>query len=294
MASRLRFGLGDVAAEARDSRGVAKEEIMKKIIATSAVVASVGLSFGTAACGSTAGKPVANTAPAAAPTPSATQSQPTPTQSPPDQPPPAVNATGTVNSCVLGEGTGAPDAPVFDTPGITFGNLPSGMLPYISLDVNGTLDSGSNPPLVIPITVTFTNASGTTILTGTNVAISPPTFWDESGVYTVNIALPSSAAIGATACTATSNGGPSSSPTPGSSGGSGDQYAQDIQNAGIVAPVAWIDKTGQTLCADWAAGDTESWTDQNVLLAGGIHPNHLATYDSITNSDVCPGQIVSP
>ncbi len=71
-------------------------------------------------------------------------------------------------------------------------------------------------------------------------------------------------------------------------------YAQDVSNAGIVAPVSWIDQTGATLCADWAAGDTESWTDQNVLLPGGIYPEHLSTYDNITNSDVCPGQVVSP
>jgi hypothetical protein len=54
-----------------------------------------------------------------------------------------------------------------------------------------------------------------------------------------------------------------------------------------VAPVWWINRTGAQLCADWQAGMTTAQTDQQ-LLAGGIHANHLATYDSITNSDVCP------
>jgi hypothetical protein len=68
-------------------------------------------------------------------------------------------------------------------------------------------------------------------------------------------------------------------------------YAQDIANAGIVAPLSWLTSTGSRLCADWQSGESTSQTDQ-LLLAGGIHPNHLAVFDSITNSDVCPG--VSP
>lgn len=65
-------------------------------------------------------------------------------------------------------------------------------------------------------------------------------------------------------------------------------YAQDIWNAGIVAPAGWVDQTGQELCSAWQAGDTVSYTDQ-LLLAGGIYPEHLATYDAITAQDVCPG-----
>ena len=65
-------------------------------------------------------------------------------------------------------------------------------------------------------------------------------------------------------------------------------YAQDIWNAGITAPESWIDSTGQTLCADWNAGDTTVYTDQ-ILLDGGIYPYHLASYDAITAQDLCPG-----
>jgi hypothetical protein len=65
-------------------------------------------------------------------------------------------------------------------------------------------------------------------------------------------------------------------------------YAQDIANAGIVAPLSWLTSTGERLCADWQNGEFTDQTDQ-LLLAGGIHPNHLAVFDSITNSDVCPG-----
>jgi hypothetical protein len=65
-------------------------------------------------------------------------------------------------------------------------------------------------------------------------------------------------------------------------------YAQDIADAGIVAPPGWLASTGQRLCADWQNGESTDQTDQ-ILLAGGIHPNHLAAFDSITNSDVCPG-----
>jgi len=64
-------------------------------------------------------------------------------------------------------------------------------------------------------------------------------------------------------------------------------YAQDITNAGIVAPVDWIDSTGNKLCADWQSGMSTADTDQ-ILLSGGIHTNHLAIFDSITNTDLCP------
>jgi hypothetical protein len=64
-------------------------------------------------------------------------------------------------------------------------------------------------------------------------------------------------------------------------------YAQDITNAGIVAPVGWINDTGQRLCADWRSGMTTAETD-NILLAGGLHADHLAAFDRITNEDLCP------
>jgi hypothetical protein len=65
-------------------------------------------------------------------------------------------------------------------------------------------------------------------------------------------------------------------------------YAQDIANAGIVAPPGWLTRTGERLCADWQNGQSTDQTDQ-LLLAGGIHADHLAAFDTITNSDVCPG-----
>jgi hypothetical protein len=64
-------------------------------------------------------------------------------------------------------------------------------------------------------------------------------------------------------------------------------YARDIADAGIVAPLGWLTTTGSRLCADWQNGESTAQTDQ-LLLAGGIHPNHLGLFDSITNSDVCP------
>ena len=94
-----------------------------------------------------------------------------------------------------------------------------------------------------------------------------------------------------TAYTETRNGSTGSGPTSAiiSAGPSNpvDAYAQDILNAGITAPVSWIGSTGQTLCSDWAAGQTTTTTDQ-LLLNGGILPAHLATYDSITAQDLCP------
>jgi hypothetical protein len=74
----------------------------------------------------------------------------------------------------------------------------------------------------------------------------------------------------------------------GTAGTGASNYAQDIADAGIVAPLGWLTSTGNRLCSDWSDGQTTAQTDQ-ILLDGGIHPNHLATFDSITNSDVCPG-----
>jgi hypothetical protein len=65
-------------------------------------------------------------------------------------------------------------------------------------------------------------------------------------------------------------------------------YPQDITDAGIVAPVNWINHTGQILCSDWASGMSWTQTDNAVLTPGGIYPNHLALYDEITARDLCP------
>lgn len=77
--------------------------------------------------------------------------------------------------------------------------------------------------------------------------------------------------------------------TPGTS----TTYAQDIINVGINAPVDWIDKTGEQLCAEWRSGTTTSATDQ-VLLAGGVHADHLEAFNRITNYDLCPDVTPSP
>ena len=66
------------------------------------------------------------------------------------------------------------------------------------------------------------------------------------------------------------------------------QYVNDILAAGIVAPAGWITATGNTLCQDWNTdGVPVSVTDQTVLEAGGILPQHVATFDAITAADVC-------
>jgi len=83
-----------------------------------------------------------------------------------------------------------------------------------------------------------------------------------------------------------------STPPPGPA-----RYATDILQAGITAPVAWINSTGQKIVADWRAGYTAAWTDQNVLLPGGIYQYHLATFDQITARDfglTPPAQGIEP
>jgi hypothetical protein len=66
------------------------------------------------------------------------------------------------------------------------------------------------------------------------------------------------------------------------------QYVNDILAAGIVAPAGWITATGNTLCQDWNTdGVPVSVTDQTILEAGGILPQHVATFDAITAADVC-------
>jgi hypothetical protein len=75
-------------------------------------------------------------------------------------------------------------------------------------------------------------------------------------------------------------------PAPVAAGSS--QYVNDILAAGIVAPAGWITATGNTLCQDWNTdGVPVSVTDQTVLEAGGILPQHVATFDAITAADVC-------
>jgi hypothetical protein len=64
-----------------------------------------------------------------------------------------------------------------------------------------------------------------------------------------------------------------------------DKYAQDILNAGITAPVSWIDQTGKTLTADWASGKSVAWTDANVLGPGGVYSYHYGIFDQITEQD---------
>jgi hypothetical protein len=71
-----------------------------------------------------------------------------------------------------------------------------------------------------------------------------------------------------------------STPAPGPA-----RYATDILQAGITAPVAWINSTGQKIVADWKAGYTDAWTDQNVLLPDGVYQYHLAPFDQITARD---------
>jgi hypothetical protein len=84
---------------------------------------------------------------------------------------------------------------------------------------------------------------------------------------------------------------PTQAPPASSAGrpaGAGAAYAADIANAGIYAPYGWLLQTGNTLCNDWAAGETTAQTDP-ILLAGGVHSEHLAVFDQITNQDMCPG-----
>jgi hypothetical protein len=58
----------------------------------------------------------------------------------------------------------------------------------------------------------------------------------------------------------------------------GPAYAADIANAGIAAPYGWLMSTGNSLCDDWAAGETTAQTDP-ILTAGGIYAYHLVTFD---------------
>jgi len=71
------------------------------------------------------------------------------------------------------------------------------------------------------------------------------------------------------------------------------QYIADIANAGIVAPASWLEATGPALCSDWANDPNTSDVTDPLVLAGGILPQHLALFDTITNQDLCPGLYVN-
>lgn len=64
-------------------------------------------------------------------------------------------------------------------------------------------------------------------------------------------------------------------------------YVSDVLAMGIVGPASWIVSTGETVCADWANGETTAATDP-LLQAGGLYVYHDAIFDAITNEDVCP------
>lgn len=91
--------------------------------------------------------------------------------------------------------------------------------------------------------------------------------------------------------TPTSTTAPGNAPPPASS--PPNSYAQDIINAGINAPVDWLNRTGEQLCADWRSGKTTSETN-SILLDGGVHANHLDAFNQITNQDLCPDVSPSP
>jgi hypothetical protein len=116
---------------------------------------------------------------------------------------------------------------------------------------------------------------------------------------TRTVVIPSAATPTVTVTPGSTSAPPATTTVPGSqppaapaapaapAGTPASKYAQDIADAGIAAPPGWLASTGERLCADWQNGESTDQTDQ-ILLAGGIHPNHLAAFDSITNSDVCP------
>ena len=64
-------------------------------------------------------------------------------------------------------------------------------------------------------------------------------------------------------------------------------YVSDVLSTGIVAPASWIVSTGETICNDWANGESTADTDP-LLQAGGLYVYHDAIFDAITNEDVCP------
>jgi hypothetical protein len=60
------------------------------------------------------------------------------------------------------------------------------------------------------------------------------------------------------------------------------QYEADIAAAGIVAPAWWLDATAVRVVNDWRASD---FNTDPILLAGGIYPQHLALFNTITAND---------
>ena len=98
------------------------------------------------------------------------------------------------------------------------------------------------------------------------------------GTYTVENGQITSANI-----TQAGSGAPAAAPAIPSGTYAG--YLADIHAAGITAPDTWIVQTAETLVSDWRNGQTTAQTDQ-ILLAGGILPGHLAAFDSITQQDL--------
>ena len=102
------------------------------------------------------------------------------------------------------------------------------------------------------------------------------------GTYTVENGQITSANI-------TQAGGGAPAAAPAVPSGTYAGYVADIHAAGISAPDTWIVQTGETLVSDWRNGQTTAQTDQ-ILLAGGILPGHLAAFDSITQQDLGPNR----
>jgi len=98
------------------------------------------------------------------------------------------------------------------------------------------------------------------------------------GTYTVENGQITSANI-------TQTGGAAPAAAPAIPSGTYAGYVADIHAAGITAPDTWIVQTGEALVRDWRNGQTTAQTDQ-ILLAGGILPGHLAAFDSITQQDL--------
>lgn len=63
-------------------------------------------------------------------------------------------------------------------------------------------------------------------------------------------------------------------------------YVTDTLATGIVAPGSWIQSTGETLCSDWAAGESTADTDY-LLQASGRYVYRDAIFNEINEADVC-------
>jgi hypothetical protein len=97
--------------------------------------------------------------------------------------------------------------------------------------------------------------------------------------------VPASAAPGSpSAAEPSTPASTSPAPAPVSTG----TYVEDIESAGISAQPGWIITTGQRLCSAWDNGSATADTDQ-ILLAGGVKPSQLDSFNTITVRDLCPG-----